>query len=99
MCGKTKGFHVQLALPGWSTKDVSIQVEKAGYDSDRRLPVDDHDATWKVYQWEIPKGQFGIRYRLPDFVQQEQASANFRDGVLTISFPKREEAKASTNPD
>jgi HSP20 family protein len=87
-----KGFHVQLALPGWSTKDVSIQVEKlvmtvtGDYQSD-------HDATWKVYQWEIPKGQFGIRYRLPDFVQQEQASANFRDGVLTISFPKREEAK------
>jgi HSP20 family protein len=22
-----KGFHVQLALPGWDTKDVSIQVE------------------------------------------------------------------------
>jgi len=26
-------------------------------------------------------------------VQQEQASASFKDGVLTISFPKREEAK------
>src|SRR6476620_12773892 len=23
-----KGFHVQLALPGWETKDVSIHVEK-----------------------------------------------------------------------
>jgi len=88
-----KGFHVQLALPGWETKDVSIHVEK------QLLTVTgahraQHDATRKVYQWEIPKGQFVGRYRLPNFVQQEQASATYKDGVLTISFPKREEAKA-----
>ena len=88
-----KGFHVQLALPGWDTKDVSIQVEK------QLLTVTgahqaEHDATRKVYQWEIPNGQFVGRYRLPNFVQQEQASATYKDGVLTISFLKREEAKA-----
>jgi len=44
--------------------------------------------------WEIPNGQFVKRYRLPNFVQQEQASATYKDGILTISFPKREEAKA-----
>jgi HSP20 family protein len=88
-----KGFHVQLALPGWETKDVSIQVEK------QLLTVTgahqaEPDATRKVYQWEIPNGQFVGRYRLPNFVQQEQASATYKDGVLTISFLKREEAKA-----
>ena len=88
-----KGFHVQLALPGWETKDVSIQVEK------QLLTVTgahqaEHDATRKVYQWEIPHGQFVGRYRLPNFVQHEQASATYKDGVLTISFLKREEAKA-----
>jgi HSP20 family protein len=89
-----KGFHVQLALPGWDTKDVSIQVEKqvmtvAGRTTYRA----ENDAHRQVYQWEIPSGQFALRYRLPNFVQQEQASAASKDGVLTISFPKREEAK------
>lgn len=88
-----KGFHVQLALPGWDTKDVSIQVEKQLLTvTGAHQPA--HDATRKVYQWEIPNGQFVGRYRLPSFVQQEQASATYKDGVLTISFPKREEAKA-----
>ena len=87
-----KGFHVQLALPGWNTKDVSIQVEKQVMTVTGAMQSE-NDATRKVYQWEIPNGQFAIRYRLPSFVQQEQASANFKDGVLTISFPKREEAK------
>jgi len=47
----------------------------------------------KMYQREIPTGQFIRQYRLPNFVEQEQASATYKNGVLTISFPKREEAK------
>ena len=87
-----KGFHVQLALPGWETKDVSIQVEKQVM-----TVAGSHQAetetTGKVYQWEIPEGRFVRQYRLPNFVQQDQASANYKNGVLTISFLKREEAK------
>jgi HSP20 family protein len=87
-----KGLHVQLALPGWEAKDVSIQVEKqmmtvAG------VHQAETETKGKVYQWEIPNGQFVREYRLPNFVQQEQASATYKNGVLTISFPKREEAK------
>jgi len=87
-----KGFYVQLALPAWDTKDVSIQVEKQVLTvAGAHQP--ENDATRTVYQWEIPNGQFTMHYRLPNFVQQEQASAALKDGVLTISFPKREEAK------
>ncbi len=88
-----QGFHVQLGLPGWEAKNVSIQVEKQVM-TVSGAPQAEHDATRKVYQWEIPNGQFVKRYRLPNFVQQEQASATYKDGILTISFPKREEAKA-----
>ena len=88
-----EGFHVQLALPGWNTKDVSIQVEKQVM-TVTGAHQSGQDASRKVYQWEIPQGQFAIQYRLPNFVQQEQASASLKDGVLTIAFPKREEAKA-----
>ena len=88
-----KGFHVQLALPGWDTKDVSIQVEKQVMTVAGRTHRSESDAQRQVYQWEIPSGQFAMRYRLPNFVQQEQASAGLKDGILTISFPKREEAK------
>jgi len=89
-----KSFYVQLALPGWDTKDVSIQAEKQVVTVAGRTHRSESDAQRQVYQWEIPNGQFVKRYRLPNFVQQEQASATYRDGILTISFPKREEAKA-----
>ena len=89
-----KGFHVQLALPGWETKDVSIQVEKQVMTVTGSHHSENENAVaQKVYQWEIPNGQFVRQYHLPNFVQQEQASATYKNGVLTISFPKREEAK------
>ena len=88
-----KGFHVQLALPGWDTKDVSIQLEKQVITVAGGTHRSEGEAQRQVYQWEIPSGQFAMRYRLPNFVQQDQASAALKDGVLTISFPKREEAK------
>jgi HSP20 family protein len=87
-----KGFHVQLALPGWNTTDVSIQVEKQVM-TVTGARESEQDETRKVYQWEIPHGKFAIHYRLPNFVQQEQGAASFKDGILTIAFPKREEAK------
>ena len=87
-----KGFHVELALPGWEAKDVSIQVEKQVMTVAGSHQAETK-ATGKVYQWEIPNGRFLRQYRLPNFVQQEQATATFKNGILTISFPKREEAK------
>jgi HSP20 family protein len=86
------GFHVQLALPGLGTNDVSIQVEKQLMTVTGAHPSE-NDAARKVYQWEIPTGRFVSQYRLPNFVQQEHASATYKNGLLTISFPKREEAK------
>src|SRR6188474_565798 len=62
-----KGFHVQLALPGWDTKDVSIQVEKQVMTVAGAQKSEDNAAR-KVYQWEISNGNFAIHYRLPTFV-------------------------------
>lgn len=88
-----KGFYVQLALPGFEPKDVTIEVEKqvltvTGAHQETAEPAR------KVYQWEMASGHFAKRYRLPNFVDQEHASATHKNGLLTIAFPKREEAKA-----
>ncbi|BCA56033.1 putative Heat shock protein Hsp20 [Nitrospira sp. KM1] len=87
-----KGFYVQLALPGWEPKDVSLEVEKQVL-TVKGAHKTEADSTRKVYQWETAAAQFSKRYRLPDFANQEQASAVHKNGMLTVSFPKREEAK------
>jgi len=42
---------------------------------------------------EIAEGQFTRLFRLPTFVDQGKASATHKHGLLTIWFPKRDEAK------
>lgn len=86
------GFHLQMALPGWEPKDITLEVtnqvltvkgERTGETSESQ----------KYHLREIAEGQFTRLFRLPTFVDQNKASATHKHGLLTISFPKREEAK------
>lgn len=47
--------------------------------------------TW--YARDIKEGPFSCSYRLPASVAQEKSTASYKQGLLTITFPKREEAK------
>lgn len=42
---------------------------------------------------EIADGRFVRIFKLPTSVNQDKASASSENGLLTISFPKRNEAK------
>jgi HSP20 family protein len=86
------GFYVQMALPGWDPKDIALEVnnqvltvkgERNGVATDSQ----------KIHLCEIPDGRFTRLFRLPSFVEQDKASATHKHGLLTIVFPKREEAK------
>ena len=86
------GFYVQMALPGWEPTNISLEVDnrlltvKGAQSAEPNNPV-------KFHLHEIAGGQFTRRFRLPSFVEQDKASATHKHGLLTITFPKREEAK------
>lgn len=42
---------------------------------------------------DIADGPFVRIFKLPTSMDQDKASANLKNGLLTISFPKRDEAK------
>ncbi|WP_447980472.1 Hsp20/alpha crystallin family protein [Candidatus Nitrospira bockiana] len=87
-----RGFWIQVALPGMDRKDVEIIVE------DDVLTIKgerkDESAENRTYfAHEIPSGAFSRSFRLPNTVDQNRVSATFKDGVLTVELPKREEMK------
>ncbi|WP_455377052.1 Hsp20/alpha crystallin family protein [Petrachloros mirabilis] len=47
----------------------------------------------KFHLREIADGQFTRLFRLPTFVNHDKASATHKNGILTITLPKREEGK------
>jgi HSP20 family protein len=87
-----QGMTVQLALPGVDPAAIDVQIK------DEILTVSG-ERSWdspEGRRWHarnLPHGQFKATFALPPTVDHDKASAVYKDGMLTISFPKREEAK------
>jgi HSP20 family protein len=86
------GFYLQMALPGWEPKDITLEVTNQVLTVKGERAVETSESQ-KYHLREIAEGQFTRLFRLPTFVDQAKASATHKHGLLTISFPKREEAK------
>lgn len=86
------GFYIQMALPGWEPKDISLEVNNQilTVKGERSAELQNSE---RFHLREIANGPFTRLFRLPSFVEHDKASATHKHGLLTITFPKREEAK------
>lgn len=87
-----EGFTVQMALPGVEASQIDVQVEK----NILRVKGERTHAATEGKTWcarDIAEGAFFSSFRLPGYVDHHQSTASYKQGLLTITFPKREEAK------
>jgi HSP20 family protein len=87
------GFTLHVELPGVDAENVEVSLEEnvltiAG---ERRF-YNERDAEG-FRRIERHFGRFHRAVRLPDRVDADGVSAAYRDGLLTITVPKAEEAK------
>jgi len=85
-----KEIRVTAELPGLDEKEVEITVEDGALTlrGEKRSEVEDKDRGYT----ERSYGRFERRIGLPQGVDRDNASARFRNGVLTITLPKTEAA-------
>jgi HSP20 family protein len=88
----SNGFYVQMALPGWEPKDVTLEVNNQVLSVKGEKKEESSDSRKHLIR-EIADGRFVRIFKLPTIVDHDKASATCKNGLLTISFPKREEAK------
>ncbi len=86
------GYEIRLDVPGTAEKDVQINVE------DRILTIDAirEDAPFgasRLIREEFPLADYRAVYELPDRVDVEGIRAHLANGVLTLTLPKRDEAR------
>jgi HSP20 family protein len=88
---RDKDVRVTAELPGLEEKDVEIQVEDnvLTLRGEKRTEIEDSERHYS----ERTYGRFERRIALPSEVDEDRASANFRNGVLTITLPKTEQAR------
>lgn len=87
------GFYVQMALPGWEASEISLELNQQIL-TVKGARKEETESTGRYHMQEIPSGSFERRFRLPAFVDCDKASATHKNGLLTISLPKREEARS-----
>lgn len=87
-----QGFTVEMALPGMETNQINVQVENGMLRVNGERKHDNSEArTWHARG--IEEGAFSCSFRLPSYANHEKVAASYKHGLLTITVPKREEAK------
>ncbi len=86
---------VHVALPGVAAESIGLEIDAAGITLSARRPFPCRDAGSHVHRIEIPYGRFQRHIGLPlagRYAPLELAEKSLADGVLTLTFRKREGA-------
>ena len=86
-------FYLEAALPGWQAKNVDLKVEDGVLTMRGEYSEPDSEAGRAYLMRELARRTFTRSFGLPTNVDWAKASASFKDGILRVVFPKREEAK------
>jgi len=87
------GFHIQVAIPGVDRQDMQILFEDGVLTVKGERKEHSVDQARRYFAQEIGRGGFTRSFRLPSYIDPDKVSASYKDGVLVLGLPKREEAK------
>lgn len=87
------GFTVLCDLPGVKLADLDISVTQDVLTIKGEKKEDEKKEGSKVFRKETWEGSFQRTLALPASVDGSKVEASFKDGVLKVVLPKREEVK------
>ena len=85
-------FLVELSVPGYSKEEISINLEQQTLNisaGERKSEADDS----KYLRREFSLNGISRSFNIPKSVDTEKISADFRDGILRITLPRKQEER------
>jgi len=86
-------IKVKVEAPGVAKEDFKISVQNNVLTVRGERKMEKETSEENYHRVERVYGSFFRAIELPSAVQTDKVSANYKDGVLTITLPKSEEAK------
>lgn len=85
---------VKLEVPGVEAADIDVRVEDGTLliEGENRQEQETKDVT--VYRRERTYGRFARSFTLPEGLDTTKIGASYRNGVLQVTLPRAEQAKA-----
>jgi len=86
-------FLIKVELPEVNREDVKVSLNDNMLSISGERRVENEEKRENYHRVERSYGQFYRSFTLPPNVSTEAINAQFKDGVLRLTLPKREEAK------
>jgi HSP20 family protein len=84
---------IKAELPEMKREDIQVTFENNVLTLSGERKVDEQIARDRFQRMERFYGSFSRSFTLPATVDAAQITASYKDGVLTVRLPQREEAK------
>ncbi len=91
-----KGFEIAAELPGMDEKDIEIALGEGVLTIKGEKREETEKKEKDYYRSERRYGSFRRSFALPEGVDQDKISADFKKGVLTIALPKSPAAQKAS---
>lgn len=90
---RNEDFKIDLAVPGMDKKDFKIEVENEVLTVSGERKEEKSEENENVTRREFHYGSFKRTFTLPENADAEKISANYKDGLLSLTVGKREDAR------
>ncbi|MEO5332981.1 MAG: Hsp20/alpha crystallin family protein [Magnetococcus sp. YQC-5] len=84
---------IKADVPGMEQKDISVNVDNGRLTLAGERKFDDEQNKENYHRVERAYGRFSRTFQLPNTTDIHAIQATYKNGVLVVTLPKREEAK------
>lgn len=86
-----KNYFLELAVPGMDKKDLKIDINEDVLTISSEIKNENEESNDGYTRKEFSYSSFVRSFYIPENVNRDQIQANYKEGILTVSFPKQEE--------
>ncbi|SEF47162.1 Hsp20/alpha crystallin family protein [Algoriphagus boritolerans] len=88
-----EAFMVEMAAPGMKKEDFHVELDNDTLIIQSENSFENTDENTSFTRREFSYQSFKRSFYLPNTVEADQIKASYRDGILRLEIPKKEEAK------
>jgi HSP20 family protein len=85
-------YVLKMSIPGFKKEEGFIEIDKDLLTISSEVDAVKQESTEQFSRKEFGKKSFRRSFHLPGTVHLEKIDASYKNGVLGIAFPKKEEA-------
>lgn len=97
ICETEDKFGLELAAPGLKKEDFNINLDNNVLTISAELKNESEEKSEKLIRREFNFSSFNRSFSLPKMIDLDNIKADYTNGILKVTLPKREEAKVAVN--